>query len=311
MKINILQNPHPVPRREFLTTVAAAIGATSLAMLPGQSDAMPMNYIGQAPNLTVQQVIDLIQAEVPGAPFKDTVDTIKSGDTTQQVTGIVTTMFATVEVIKQAAALKANFIIAHEPTFYNHRDDTAWLEHDPVYQYKRDLLHQHKIVVWRCHDYIHSFKEDGVLMGVLAKLGWQNYYNPTNPAMLVMPATTVGSLVAHAKKSLGIRHIRMVGDLKQSCSTIALMPGASGGRSHIQLLQTEKPHVLMCGEVHEWETSEYMRDARAMGMPMSLIVLGHVASEEPGMEWLVPWLQPKVSGINVTHLASQNPFTQV
>ena len=49
-------------------------------------------------------------------------------------------MFATVEVVQKAIAAGANFIIAHEPTFYNHADDTEWLQHDAVYNYKRDLL---------------------------------------------------------------------------------------------------------------------------------------------------------------------------
>jgi hypothetical protein len=35
------------------------------------------------------------------------------------------------EVLQRAAARKANLIIAHEPTFYNHLDETAWLGDDP------------------------------------------------------------------------------------------------------------------------------------------------------------------------------------
>jgi putative NIF3 family GTP cyclohydrolase 1 type 2 len=56
--------------------------------------------------------------EVPGAPFEQTVDTLKSGNRDIIVTGVVATMFATIEVIRKAIAMKANFIIAHEPTFY-------------------------------------------------------------------------------------------------------------------------------------------------------------------------------------------------
>ena len=88
------------------------------------------------------------------------------------------------------------------------------------------------------------------------------------------------------------------------------MPGAAGGRPQIQLLQAEKPDVLIVGEVAEWETAEYIRDAQAMKLPMSLIVLGHAESEEPGMEWLVPWLQPKVRDIKVTNVPSHYPFKE-
>src|SRR5205085_3689747 len=102
-----------------------------------------------------------------------TVDTIKAGNIDQQVSGIVTTMFATVDVIRQTAAIGANFIIAHEPTYYNHLDESKGLEQDPVYLQKLELLNKHQIVVWRFHDYLHSLQPDGVFMGVLEALGWE------------------------------------------------------------------------------------------------------------------------------------------
>lgn len=304
------RNSKSLPRRDFILTLGTALGATTISMSPGQSVANGNFFTPSNAKLNVQEVIHLILATIPGAPFKETVDIIKSGDEHQVVNGIVTTMFATVDVIKQAVALGANFIIAHEPTFYNHRDETAWLADDPVFQFKNDLLKKNNIVVWRFHDYWHTHKPDGVQMGVLTKLGWQNYFNAENPRMITIPQTTVGEVITHAKKSLGIRQVRFIGDPKQVCKRIALSPGAAGGRSQIQLLQKEKPDLLIVGEVSEWETSEYIRDAQAMKAPMSLIVLGHAESEEPGMEWLVSWLKPKVPDIKVTHIPSHYPFKE-
>ncbi len=307
MKNNPKHTAGQLRRREFLTTVAAASGLT---FLPGLSSATHNNDPASESKLTVQQVIELILKEIPGAPFPQTVDTIKSGNGQQLVTGIVTTMFATIDVIKKTAALGANFIIAHEPTFYGHLDETAWLESDPVYIYKKELLQKHGIVVWRFHDYWHTHKPDGVLMGVLTRLSWQQYYNPDNPRMIVHPGATLGAITDHATKSLDIRQVRIIGDRKQMCKRIALLPGAAGGTAQIKVLQKEKPDVLLVGEVHEWETAEYVRDARAMGSSVSLIVLGHSQSEEPGMEWLVPWLQPRVGELKVTHITSHNPFQE-
>jgi putative NIF3 family GTP cyclohydrolase 1 type 2 len=219
-------------------------------------------------------------------------------------------MFATIDVIKKSASLGANFIIAHEPTFYNHRDETAWLDNNEVFQYKNDLLKKHEIVVWRFHDYWHTHRPDGVQMGVLTKLGWEKHFSSENPRLIIIPPMRLEDLITHAKKSLGIRQVRFIGDPNQTCKRVALLPGAAGGRSQIQVLQKEKPDVLIVGEVSEWETAEYIRDAQAMKLPMSLIVLGHAESEEPGMEWLVSWLQPKVSGVKVTHVPSHYPFKE-
>jgi putative NIF3 family GTP cyclohydrolase 1 type 2 len=90
-----------------------------------------------------------------------------------------------------------------------------------------------------------------------------------------------------------------------------LAPGAAGGTRQIEALQKEKPDVMICGELNEWETSEYVRDLRYMGLKTSLIVLGHIVSEEPGLEWLEKWLQPQIPGIKVTHIPSNDAFTWV
>jgi hypothetical protein len=41
---------------------------------------------------------------------------------------------------------------------------------------------------------------------------------------------------------------------------------AAGGTRQIAAIQKEKPDVLICGELNEWETSEYIRDLRYMGL---------------------------------------------
>jgi hypothetical protein len=105
--------------------------------------------------------------------------------------------------------------------------------------------------------------------------------------------------------------LRSFGDLSKSCLRILVMPGAAGGRSQIQMMKKYEPDLLICGELSEWETAEYVRDARYQGRLLSLLVLGHSPSEEPGMEWMAPWLEKKVPGVKVTHIASGSPFSFV
>lgn len=259
---------------------------------------------GNQNTMTIQQVIDSILADIPGAPFKQTVDTIKAGDVNQQVTGIVTTMFATVDVIRRTAALGANFIIAHEPTFYNHTDDTGWLTNDEVFRYKMDLLNKHKIVVWRNHDYIHSHKPDGVVNGVLQALNWLSYQSETNPWLINIPSTNLQAVINHCKARLNISRVQYIGDMTDTCTRVVMIPGAAGGRVHITSIQKEKPDLFICGEINEWETSEYIRDLRASGSNTSLLILGHSLSEEPGSEWLMKWLQPKLPSVKISHIPS-------
>jgi putative NIF3 family GTP cyclohydrolase 1 type 2 len=289
-------------------------GFIAASLATGAAVTLPLaNLFGKetSQGLTIQQVIDVLLKEIPNAPFSQTVDTIKSGNAAQQVTGIVTTMFSTVSVIRRAVELKANFIIAHEPTFYNHADEVAWLEEHDVYKFKKQLLESNGITVWRMHDYIHSFRPDGVMMGVLKSLGWEKYYNPEKRNLLNIAPSTVGQIVAHAKKSLGISKMKLVGNLDQSVKSVGLIPGAIGGRAQINFMKAESPDLLMVGEIQEWETSEYFRDLNAMGSPKSLMVLGHAVSEEPGMEWLSGWLKTRFPSVGVTHLPSGDPFLWV
>jgi putative NIF3 family GTP cyclohydrolase 1 type 2 len=293
------------PRRNFISHLIKAAGAA--AFLSGVKAAGANERTAAVATYTVQDVIDIILKEIPGAPFKETVDTLKSGRSDQRVTGIVTTMFATVDIINQAAKRNANFIIAHEPTFYNHTDNPDWVSDNKIVKAKQDLLKQTGIAVWRFHDYWHTHRPDGILHGVLKKAGWDKYYKEGEHAITI-PSSTVKDIAAHLRSSLDIPHLRVIGDLSLPCSKVGIMPGAAGGQRQVSYVEANSPDLFIIGETPEWETAEYYRDAVALGNKKALIVLGHSVSEEPGMEWLVEWLKPKVPELTVTHIASNSPF---
>jgi putative NIF3 family GTP cyclohydrolase 1 type 2 len=288
-------------RRSFVKDVLKLGGGAFLLTVPGISIASPKTY-------TVQDIIDLILKEIPGAPFSQTVDTLKSGKGSQVVTGIISTMFATVDIIQQAVKMKANFIIVHEPGFYNHTDDSKWVEKNEILEQKQALLEKHQIAVWRFHDYWHSHRPDGILTGVAKSMNWEKNYTPGEP-LFTIPPTSLDNLQQQFKKNLGIKHLRVIGDLKQTCKTLVLLPGASGGQRHISMVEKYHPDLLVVGELHEWETAEYIRDSRSLGRNISLIVLGHAVSEEPGMVWFADWLKPKLEGVAITHIPTPDPFT--
>ena len=292
-------------RRQFLSSVSGLFGTSILMTLPGLSSAR-----GLLETITVKQVIDIILKEIPNAPFPKTVDQLRSGNMDQQVTGIVTTMFPTIEVIERTAKAGANFIIAHETPFYNNQDETDWLQQDDAYRYKIGLLDKYKIAIWRFHDYWHSHKPDGIIMGNLIKLGWEKYFDASTPRLLTLPtAMSLKSIVSLAKGRLGIPSVRVIGNLKQECKTIYMAFGYMDSRMQIAAIQQYKPDLILSGETREWETVERVRDGQLMGQKTALLVLSHSVSEEAGMEYAAKWLEPKVPGVKITHIASTNPFT--
>ncbi|WP_026463949.1 Nif3-like dinuclear metal center hexameric protein [Adhaeribacter aquaticus] len=297
-------------RREFLSTVTKAVGTSMVLAVPGISLAENL-WLPEA-SYTVKQVIDIILKEIPGAPFERTVDQLRSGSMDQVVTGIVTTTFPTLEVIEKTAKAGANLIIAHETPFYNNNDETDWLQQDDAFKYKMELLNKHKIAIWRFHDYWHRHRPDGIAIGTLTKLGWEKYYDSNSPRMITLPKPMpLKSIVALTKDKLGIPNVRVVGNLDQLCSTVYLAFGYMDSKMQIGVIQQSKPDVILSGETREWETVERVRDGQLMGQKTSLVVLSHAVSEEAGMEYAVKWLQPKVPGVKITHIAAKTPFKYI
>ena len=187
-----------VQRREFLSAVTKVVGGVALLSMPVIGKASGV-FIYENTVITVGDIMDLFMKQVSAGPVAKTVDTLKAGSRDIVVKGIVTTMFATIDVITKAIDAGANFIIAHEPAFYNHTDDTSWLQDDNVYQYKANLLQQYNIAVWRNHDYIHSLAEDGVRQGVLAQLNWKQYDAGKGEGILLPSAMPLQALIQHVK----------------------------------------------------------------------------------------------------------------
>lgn len=295
--------PDSKTRREFISDISKASAGGLLVGVPFRHST------NQAKTWTVGDIIDLFIEEATGEPLSGTVDTLKTGSRDMDVTGIVTTMFATVPVIEYAIEIGANFIIPHEPTFYNHLDETDWLQDDETFQYKSNLLEENGIAIWRNHDYIHRHQPDGVYSGILDKLMWKPYVvDESNPRVLEIPALSLSELITHIKARLGIDTVRYLGSEDHMIKKVLLLPGAMGSQNHIRLVAEHDPDVLIIGEAQEWTTPEYIRDRIASGNETALIVLGHADSEDPGSIYMKDWLLKNITGVDVTHIHSGNPF---
>ncbi|NSW94271.1 MAG: Nif3-like dinuclear metal center hexameric protein [Bacteroidales bacterium] len=253
---------------------------------------------------TAARITESIIKQTNSEPVPNTVDVFKAGDPDTEVTGIVTTMFATMDVLKKAVAIGCNLIIAHEPVFYNHLDNTTQFQDDPVFLEKKRYIDEHKLVIWRFHDYIHRLKPDGIDYGMALKLGWLKYTDGTVPDRFTVPETTLGDLLQYLKKIFPGNAFHVIGKPEMRIKNIAFSAGAPGSTAHFRLLREEGVDVVIAGEVPQWETYEYVRDAVIEGKDKAIIFLGHVTSEEPGMEYCAEWLKGFIKGIPVHFIAS-------
>jgi len=261
--------------------------------------------------LTARQIISQMQAHLNCPWSQETVDTFKTGNPDDVVTGIAVCMFANMETLRNAVAKNCNLLIVHEPTFYNHLDNTDQLEDNPVYQAKMAYIQKHKLIIFRFHDHWHKTVPDGIYVGMIEKLGWKNNQVDNSMLFFKFGEQTVGGFAQKLQEKLGGSEMRVVGDPLMRFTNVALAVGAPGSKSHISLLTSEFTELLVAGEASEWETYEYVLDASMLGMKKAAIFTGHIASEEAGMDYCATWLKTFIKDVPVDYFENGSSFQTI
>ena len=256
-----------------------------------------------------EEVVALMKENVTCDWQTETVDVFKAGDPQSNLRGIAVCMFADVPTLQKAVELGCNFIITHEPVFYNHLDETENLLDNAVFNEKMDYIQKHKLVVFRYHDHIHATKPDGIYQGMIAQLNLELYALDGSLIHYKLPQQSVAEYGESLKKALGLETIRVIGNPEMKFTKMALMVGAPGGQRHISMLNRDDVEVLVAGEASEWETYLYANDAVNLGKNKAVIFLGHIKSEEAGMKYCTKWLKSFVSGVPIHFIENKPNFT--
>ncbi len=283
--------------------------------------------------MTVKEVIERIKKE-SGASIPDgqTCDILVAGDPNMEVTKIGSTFMATVEVIREAAAQGINFIITHEPTWFNGPDRSEWVQDDPVYSEKKKLIEEYHMAIWRYHDHMHMGYEDQIYTGFEEEFGWKQYRVPVTDTkkygetdsgaeqfwkqfggVYQIPKTTLRGLAEFFKERASMDVVQIVGNPEMPVERVSVLVGGGSlglGREEAPMIQMFKENVdvAICGDITEWTLSAYVRDAAMMGMNKGMLVLGHERSEEWGMKYLTDWVESVTGGIPTVFLDAGEPF---
>jgi hypothetical protein len=314
-----------ISRREFAALVAAGTVAGRVAgpLASGQG--------GSGQVVTAADIIERIRKNV-GVDWKtDTVDTVKAGDASTRVTGVVTTSLASMAVLQQAVKAGANFVVTFEPTFYSRGDAPTPpagrgagpggrgaagapaapppppRPPDPVFAAKNDFIARNNMVVFRLSDHWRLRTPDPLALGFARALGWTSHQSANDPRRFDVPALTLDALTTSLKTALQSRGgIRVIGDPQTRVQRVALLPGSTPIQASLATLPGVD--VIVAGEVREWESVEYVRDVVFSGQRKGLILVGRVVSGEPGMAVCADWLRTFVSEVPVRHIAAGDPY---
>lgn len=265
--------------------------------------------------MKVKQVIDTILNEFGGPKFDQTVDTLICGNPETEVSGIVTTFMATVDVIKKAAAVGANMIITHEPTYFTGYDQKDWLINDEVFIKKQKLIDDNKIAIWRFHDHMHAAGSDKIYDGLIKELHWEKYIDRSypQPHCYNIPEMSLRELSEFFKVRLNVKSIQIVGSPETKCRRVGILVGGGSlglgvEEMPMELMRNQNLDVIVCGEITEWTLSAYVRDASQLSFNRAMLVIGHERSEEPGMKYMAEWL-PALVDTPVVFIDSEEPFS--
>jgi putative NIF3 family GTP cyclohydrolase 1 type 2 len=139
-------------------------------------------------------------------------------------------------------------------------------------------------------------------------MGWEKFQQEENPYLFTMPERTLEALAAEVAKKLGSPVVRVVGAPGMKVTRIAFSPGSAGFVRETHALEMDNVEVLLVGETREWETVEYAADAVTEGKRKALIVIGHVPSEQAGMEECARWLKTFLRDVPIEFVPAKQPF---
>lgn len=258
--------------------------------------------------ITTQSVIERIRQHV-GIPWRTkTVDNLIAGSMDTPVTGISTTIMATLDVIQRSAAIGKNLVITHEPTFYLHQETIDMPAEDEVSRCKKALIRDNNMSIFHFHDHWHARRPDGIAIGMLKALGWEGHVDAKNPGLFNFPEIPLARLAQEIASQLNIQTMRVVGNPDLPVYRVAVSWGFLSRDPGIRLLAQPDIDVLITGETHEWEVVEYAQDAITMGKNKALIILGHMLSEQAGMEYCAEWLQSFITEVPIVFIPTAEPY---
>lgn len=260
--------------------------------------------------MKAREVIDLIHQNIGFTWREGFRDVFKVGNPDLEVKGIATTVMSTFDQLKRSHAAGMNLIISHEPTFWSDSDSIADIGNDPVFQAKQKYCLDNDLVVWRFHDNWHARNKPDMEAYATARMLGLASANPAEYTdqrqIFTIPETTLGEFAQRVKALMKVKTLRVVGDPKARVRRIIC--GVGSGTPAL----SPDVDVAIGGEGIEtdgnFDSTEYARDAAALGISKGFIILGHLVSEEPGMESCAQWLRTFVKDVPVEFIPAGEPF---
>lgn len=229
-----------------------------------------------------------------------TRDHLLFGDQNQDVHRIGVCWVATKQVLQEAMEKQIDLIISHENPFYQ-CSTQMYTAAMLAAEEKKQLLRTYGISVYRCHDVWDCIREFGVVDQWAKRLGFafeprkqSDYYVAAN-----IPEMSLGELAQHTADVLQQDHeggAYTFGDPKKQIHRIVIGTGAI---TNLYEMLEYQPDALIVSDdgIHTFDVAQY-----ALDQSLGMVVVNHSACERAGLKAMVPWLQERIQGVDVSYL---------
>ncbi len=262
--------------------------------------------------MTAQQLSDALHALWPHANPEKTVDRVIAGDPSQEVTGVAVCWMPYSSTLREASALGANTIVAHEPTFYDHfelRKDVHHPRFEAAKKVKEKLIEELGLTIVRCHDVWDAIPEIGVpfqwgeFLGLSELVASERYIN-----VYKVESQTAGEFAryfASKTATAGQRTVEFYGDASRRIETVGIGTGCCSEAMRLYDLGADLA-VSVDDIARAWIIGEYCHDT---GDPM--IVVNHGVSEDCAMASLTVKLRELLPGVPVIRIKQGCSYLEV
>ena len=240
--------------------------------------------------------------------WEDTRDEFMHGDPEAEVRGIGVTWLATNPVLRKAAELGLNFVIAHEGAFYPTyaESEIGKRHHDE----KRRLIDELGITLMRCHDTWDRMPDVGIPDAWAAFLGFPSEPRPIESFYRIcnVEGRTVEELageVLEKARPLGQQYVGIMGNRTAEVSRLAVGTGAITRLAEMQALGAD---VLLATDDGISTTAAGLL---THDMDIPALIVNHAVAELPGMQAMVGYIERHFPGVPVRYLPCGFPWPVV
>ena len=240
------------------------------------------------------------------------VDGFRAGDADREVTGVVVAARASTAVLQRAVELGANIVISRT-AFLGDSMDRPVSDPEPALAAKIAYIDAHDLAVLRLQDPRIGPAGRAVTAAYPRAIGLDQPLPTDDPAAglvyAVAPLPAI-ELIRRTRRVLPTQTVRFVGDPSLPVTGVAVATETSRPNALAPLIARPDVNLLICGEVHETETTAYVLDAIALGLPKAMLVTGSIAIEEPAARALADWLKT-IATVPVTYVPSDEGLIEI